>query len=135
MLHEATARPYLIRAVYDWCVNQGLTPYIVFYVDAAVRVPAAYVKDNQIVLNISPSATGHLTIDDEFIEFNARFAGQPHRIIAPVNHVLAVFARETQQGFQFPVNPDDFETEKSTQDAEITSSVDENENFLGILLA
>ena len=127
MLHEATARPYLIRAVYEWCVDQGMTPYIAVYVDSTVTVPPAYVKDSQIVLNVSPSATAQLMIDNDFIQFTARFAGQPHRIIVPVNHVLAVYSRENQQGLQFPVNPDDFEADDEKQDQDATLPQEERQ--------
>lgn len=109
MLHEPTARPYLIRAVYDWCNDLGYTPYIAVYVDQSVGVPRAYVQNNQITLNISPDATNNLVIDDQFIEFVARFSGKSHRVLVPVSHVLAIYARENQEGLQFPVNPADFD--------------------------
>lgn len=111
MLHEPTAKSYLIRAAYDWCVSQGYAPYLAVYVDGHVQVPMEFVKDHQIVLNIAPASVANLHIDDRWIRFNARFSGVSKEIFAPVDHVLAVFARETSVGLTFPVNPADFDDE------------------------
>lgn len=99
-----STRPYLIRALYDWCTDNGFTPYIAVAVDESVQVPREYVKDGEIVLNVSFDATSSLKLGNEFIEFKARFAGTPRDIMVPVAQVLAIFARENGQGMAFPRN-------------------------------
>jgi stringent starvation protein B len=100
---DATStRPYLIRALYEWCTENGFTPYIAVAVDDSVQVPREYVKDGEIVLNVSFDATSSLKLGNEFIEFKARFAGTPRDIMVPVAQVLAIFARENGQGMAFP---------------------------------
>ncbi|MFO1267913.1 MAG: ClpXP protease specificity-enhancing factor [Rubrivivax sp.] len=96
-------RPYLLRALHDWCTDNGLTPYIAVHVDASVRVPPEYVKNNEIVLNIGFEATSGLKLGNEFIEFKARFGGTPREIVVPVDHVVAIYARENGQGMAFPM--------------------------------
>ena len=98
-----STKPYLIRALYEWCLDSGCTPHLAVWVNEHTRVPAQYVQDNQIVLSISPSATKDLTIDNEWIHFHARFAGVSHEIWIPVVHVLGIFAKETGQGMGFEV--------------------------------
>lgn len=101
---EATStRPYLIRALYEWCSDNGFTPYVAVLVDDSVQVPREYVKNGEIVLNISYDATSGLKLGNEFIEFKARFAGVARDIMVPVNRVIAVYARENGQGMAFPV--------------------------------
>jgi stringent starvation protein B len=97
-----STRPYLIRALHEWCTENGFTPYIAVAVDATVQVPREFVKDNEIVLNASFDATSHLNLGNEFIEFKARFGGIPREVIIPVDHVIAVYARENGQGMAFP---------------------------------
>lgn len=93
-----SARPYLVRAMHEWCANEGLTPYIVVHVDDSVQVPREYVRNRLIVLNISTEATGALKLGDEFIEFQARFSGQVRQIVVPVACVLSIYARENGEG-------------------------------------
>jgi len=100
---STSTRPYLIRALYEWCTDNGLTPYVAVLVDETVRVPREYVKDGEIVLNISFDATSSLKLGNEFIEFKARFAGTPREIMVPVGKVIAIYARENGQGMAFPV--------------------------------
>ena len=102
-LESTSTRPYLIRALYDWCTDNGLTPYVAVQVDDSVQVPREYVKNGEIVLNISFDATSSLKLGNEFIEFKARFAGTAREIIVPVNRVIAIYARENGQGMAFPV--------------------------------
>jgi len=97
-----STRPYLIRALYDWCVDSGFTPYVAVAVDESVRVPVEHVKDGEIVLNISMDATSALKLGNEYIEFKARFGGVAREILVPVESVLAIFARENGQGMAFP---------------------------------
>jgi stringent starvation protein B len=102
-LESSSTRPYLIRALYDWCTDNGLTPYVAVLVDDTVQVPREYVKNGEIVLNISFDATSSLKLGNEFIEFKARFAGTAREIMVPVNRVIAIYARENGQGMAFPV--------------------------------
>ena len=99
----SSTRPYLIRALHDWCTDNGFTPYIAVFVDASVQVPTEYVKNNEIVLNIGFEATTGLKLGNELIEFKARFGGASRDIMVPVDHVIAIYARENGQGMAFPV--------------------------------
>lgn len=99
-----TTRPYLIRALYEWCGDNGLTPYIAVFADKAVQVPREFVQNGEIVLNISADATGGLKLGNEFIEFKARFGGIPREIVVPVDRVMAIYARENGQGMAFPMH-------------------------------
>ncbi len=96
-------RPYLLRALHDWCTDNGFTPYIAVFVGPGVQVPMEYVKNNEIVLNIGFEATSSLQLGNEFIEFKARFGGVAREIRVPVDHVVAIYARENGQGMAFPV--------------------------------
>jgi stringent starvation protein B len=98
-----STRPYLIRALHDWCTDNGFTPYIAVFVDEHVQVPAEYVKNNEIVLNVGFEATSALKLGNEAIEFRARFGGSSREIVVPVDHVIAIYARENGQGMAFPV--------------------------------
>jgi stringent starvation protein B len=98
----SSTRPYLIRALHDWCTDNGFTPYLAVYVDRSVQVPLEYVKNNEIVLNIGFEATSGLKLGNEFIEFKARFGGRAREIVVPVDHVVAIYARENGQGMAFP---------------------------------
>lgn len=100
---SSSTRPYLIRALYEWCTDNGFTPFIAVLVDDTVRVPNEYVKDGEIVLNISFDATSALQLGNEFIEFKGRFGGVARDILVPVNRVLAIYARENGQGMAFPM--------------------------------
>ena len=103
-LDTTSTRPYLIRALYEWCTDNGLTPYVAVLVDDSVRVPNEYVKDGEIVLNISFDATSSLKLGNEFIEFKARFAGSAREIMVPIDRVIAIYARENGQGMAFPLS-------------------------------
>ncbi len=100
---SSSTRPYLIRALYEWCTDNGLTPFIAVLVDESVRVPNEFVKDGEIVLNISFDATSALKLGNELIEFKGRFGGVARDILVPVNRVLAIYARENGQGMAFPM--------------------------------
>jgi stringent starvation protein B len=97
-----STRPYLIRALYEWCTENGFSPYLAVQVDASVRVPMDHVKNGEIVLNISFDATSGMQLGNEFIEFKARFGGVAREIVIPVSHVTAIYARENGQGMAFP---------------------------------
>ena len=100
-----STRPYLIRALYEWCTDNGLTPYVAVQVDETVQVPREFVKNNEIVLNISFDATSSLKLGNEFIEFKARFGGIARDIVVPMGRVIAIYARENGQGMAFPSAP------------------------------
>ena len=102
----SSTRPYLLRALHDWCTDNGFTPYIAVYVDGTVQVPVEYVKNNEIVLNVGFEATSGLKLGNDFIEFKARFGGSARDIVVPVDHVVAIYARENGQGMAFPVPTD-----------------------------
>jgi stringent starvation protein B len=101
-LDATSTRPYLIRALYEWCTDNGFTPYIAVLADESVQVPREYVKDGEIVLNVSFDATSSLKLGNDFIEFKARFAGTAREILVPISRVLAIYARENGQGMAFP---------------------------------
>jgi stringent starvation protein B len=102
----SSTRPYLIRALHDWCTDNGYTPYLAVHVDARVDVPAEYVKNGEIVLNVGFEATSGLRLGNEMIEFKARFGGAARDIAVPVTHVIAIYARENGQGMAFPAPTD-----------------------------
>jgi stringent starvation protein B len=99
----SSTRPYLIRALHDWCTDNGFTPYVAVFVDASVQVPQEYVKNNEIVLNVGFEATSGLKLGNDQIEFKARFGGSAREIVVPIDHVVAIYARENGQGMAFPV--------------------------------
>ncbi|MBY0466486.1 MAG: ClpXP protease specificity-enhancing factor, partial [Burkholderiales bacterium] len=98
-----STRPYLIRAMHQWCEDNGFTAYLAVAVDGSVRVPRQHVVDGEIVLNASLDATGGLVLGNDFIEFKARFGGIPQSISIPVGRVHAIYAKENGQGMAFPV--------------------------------
>ena len=99
----ASTRPYLIRALHEWCTDNGFTPYLAVFVDETVQVPMEYVKNNEIVLNVGFEATSGLKLGNEFVEFKARFGGSSREVTVPIDHVVAIYARENGQGMAFPV--------------------------------
>ena len=101
-LDATSTRPYLIRALYEWCTDNGFTPYVAVLVDETVQVPQEYVKNNEIVLNISFGATSSLKLGNDSIEFKARFGGSAREIHVPIGRVIAIYARENGQGMAFP---------------------------------
>ena len=117
-----STRPYLLRALHDWCTDNGFTPYIAVHVDPRVQVPLEYVKNNEIVLNIGFEATSGLKLGNEFIEFRARFGGSAREIIVPVDHVVAIYARENGQGMAFPAPSDAGATAPGDTEAAGTAS-------------
>lgn len=100
---DVSTKPYLIRAIYEWCSDCGFTPYLSVRVDDRTRVPVEYVKNGEIVLNVSLNATRNLTINNELIQFSARFNGVSREVSVPVDRVQGLFARENGQGAFFTV--------------------------------
>lgn len=99
-----STKPYFVRAIFEWCVDQGLTPYMTVLVGPATRVPREYVKDGQIVLNIGPEATSQLLLGNEEITFQARFNGAAYPVVVPMDSVSAIFAKENGQGMAFEIS-------------------------------
>jgi stringent starvation protein B len=100
---ELSTKPYLLRAIYEWCTDAGFTPYVAVAVDETVRVPVEFVKNGEIVLNVSALATNRLKIGNEAVEFQARFGGVPRDVHVPIDRVIAIYARENGQGMAFDV--------------------------------
>ena len=100
---DISTKPYMLRAIYEWCTDSGFTPYLAVKVDAATTVPMEYVKKGEIVLNISFGATSGLKMDNDAIHFHARFGGVSREIYVPVHNVLAIYANENGQGMAFEV--------------------------------
>lgn len=103
-MSDLSTRPYLIRAIYDWCVDSGLTPYLAVRIDERTQVPSAYVKDGEIVLNLSAGAVRNLEMGNEMITCSGRFGGVPFDLIVPVVAVIGIFAKENGQGLVFQGN-------------------------------
>ena len=105
-MSEQSDKPYLVRAICEWCADNGLTPYLAVKVNAKTRVPASFVKNGEIVLNVSSTATRRLTVDNEWIQFTARFNGASQEVAVPMSAVAGIFAKETGYGFAFSVPTD-----------------------------
>lgn len=101
MNEPASTKPYLLRAIHEWCVNSGYTPYISVVVDSQTRVPMEYVRDGEIVLNLGSLATSRLQMGNQTIEFTARFSGIARELVIPVSAVSAIYARENGHGMAF----------------------------------
>lgn len=102
-MSEISTKPYMLRAIYEWCTDNGYTPYLAVKVDSQTRVPTQFVKNGEIVLNISFEATSGLKMENDSIHFNARFGGVSREIFVPVANVVAIYARENGQGMAFDV--------------------------------
>jgi stringent starvation protein B len=103
-MNEIPTKPYLLRALFEWCVDNGYTPHLAVKVESRSQVPAEYVKNGEITLNISPNAVHKLQLGNELIEFSARFGGVARQISVPVASVYALYARETGHGMTFDVD-------------------------------
>ena len=100
---QASTKPYLLRAIHEWCMDNGYTPHLLVAVNPQTRVPMAYVKAGEIVLNLNYTATKDLLMDNEAVSFSARFAGVSQNLYVPMTAVKGLFARETGQGMFFEV--------------------------------
>ena len=117
-----STKPYLLRAIWEWCCDNGFTPYIAVQVDLRTRVPREFINDGQIVLNIGPDATSQFQIGNDLIEFQARFGGVSRKISVPVEQVSAIYSRENGAGMAF-----DLESEAAAGDVEEAEVVTEDE--------
>jgi stringent starvation protein B len=100
---ETSTKPYLIRAIYEWCNDNGFTPYLAVAVDERTEVPREHVKGGEIVLNVSPTATNRLQLGNELVTFQARFGGRARDLSIPIDNVTAIYARENGHGMAFDV--------------------------------
>lgn len=114
-----STKPYFLRAVFEWCLDQGFTPYLSVAVDGRTRVPREYVRDGQIVLNIGPDATHQLVIGNDEITFQARFNGVAFPVAVPVDAVAAIYAKENGQGMAFEPASSSGETREKGDDTEV----------------
>ena len=118
-----STKPYLLRAIWEWCVDQGFTPYLATQVDENTRVPPGYARDGQIVLNLSPDATGQMQMANDFISFQARFGGAAHSLVIPVANVIAIYARENGQGMAFEPELEAVEGEAEADEEQVGGAV------------
>ena len=127
-MSEQSAKPYLVRAICEWCADNGLTPYLAVKVNAQTRVPAAFVKNGEIVLNVSNSATRRLTIDNDWVQFSARFSGTSQEVAVPMAAVSGIFAKETGYGFAFTIAQDPVDALSATalQDHDIDAALEKD---------
>ena len=114
MSELTSTKPYMIRALHEWCVDNALTPHLLVAVNAQTRVPMAYVRDGEIVLNLSYGATKGLSIENDAITFSARFSGVSQNLYVPMQAVRGIFARENGQGMFFEIEAEQVDTESAT---------------------
>ena len=125
-------KPYLIRALHQWCSDNGFTPFMAVFVDSTVEVPREFVKNDEIVLNLSTEACHQLQIENDYISFQARFGGVPRKILVPITHVLAIYARENGQGMSFPFDSTEIK-DLTPQKAEASEIKSAKPSFLKIV--
>lgn len=119
-MEMTSTRPYLIRAIYEWILDNRCTPYLLADASqAGVRVPPQAVKDGQVVLNVSPMAVDRLELGSAEVRFNARFSGVSQSVIVPVSAVLAIYAKENAQGMMFPAESDEEAAESAAPESEV----------------
>jgi stringent starvation protein B len=126
-MSETSTKPYLIRALHEWCTDNGYTPFLTVTVDARTVVPREHIKDGEIVLNVGSLATYKLELGNEFVEFQARFGGVARQISVPIDAITAIYARETGQGMAFEATPMADESDTPARDAAPVSSVESSE--------
>nr|WP_153111577.1 ClpXP protease specificity-enhancing factor [Propionivibrio limicola] len=119
-----STKPYMIRAIHEWCCDNGFTPYLVAVADGRARIPREHVRDGQIVLNVSYDATGSLTISNDSISFKARFNGAARDIFVPIGAVVAIYAKENGVGMGFDLEDDVTESNESATSGTDTEHVE-----------
>jgi len=117
-----STKPYLLRAIWEWCCDNGFTPHIAVDVDERTRVPREFVRDGQIVLNLGPGATNKLLIGNDFIEFQARFSGVARELSVPVERVSAIYARENGAGMAFEIDGAEDQADAEFTDAGVVEA-------------
>jgi stringent starvation protein B len=121
-MSEIPTKPYLLRALFEWCVDNGYTPHLAVKVDSRTQVPQEYVRNGEITLNISPNAVHKLQLGNELVEFSARFGGVARQIAVPVTNVYALYARETGHGMTFDVEGQKPGVQSSAESENLTPS-------------
>jgi stringent starvation protein B len=121
MSEFTSTKPYMIRAIHEWCVDNQLTPHLLVEVNSQTKVPMAYVKDGEIVLNLNYSATKDLQFTNEAVSFSARFSGVSNNLYVPIGAVKGIFARENGQGMFFDVQAEDESAVKQQKNKDITN--------------
>ncbi len=121
MAQLISTKPYMLRAMHEWCVDNNLTPHLMVAVNSQTRVPMAYVKDGEIVLNINYTATKDLHMDNDSVVFSARFGGVSQNIYVPMNAVKGIFARENGQGMFFELE-DAIELDEDVDGSQLSSA-------------
>jgi len=122
MAQIISTKPYMLRAMHEWCVDNNLTPHLIVAVNNQTRVPMAYVKDGEIVLNINYGATKDLHIDNESVVFSARFGGVSQNIYIPMSAVKGIFARENGQGMFFEADAEDVDADVASEPVSSTEN-------------
>ena len=125
-------KPYLIRALHQWCSDNGFAPFMAVFVDSTVEVPREFVKNDEIVLNLSTEACHQLQIENDYISFQARFGGVPRKILVPITHILAIYARENGQGMSFPFDSSTIQ-EQISEKLEPSETKSAKQSFLKIV--
>ena len=120
-----STKPYLLRAIWEWCNDNAFTPYIAVQVDARTNVPREFIRDGQIVLNLGPDATNKLQIGNDLIEFQARFGGIARQLSVPVSQVSAIYARENGAGMAFEIGADGEHAESEAPETKVDDAFDE----------
>jgi len=115
-----STKPYLVRAIWEWCCDNGFTPHIAVTVDSRTRVPREFVRDGQIILNLGPSATNKLQIGNDYVDFQARFGGVARELSVPIGQVTAIYARENGAGMAF-----DLDASETAGDEEISVAAED----------
>ncbi len=113
-MKEISTKPYLIRAIHEWCTDSDLTPYLTVKIDSQTRVPMEYANDGEITLNISHGAAHHLKMDNDVISFSARFNGVAREILVPMTAVKGIFGKETGQGMVFNLEAETISIQNET---------------------
>ncbi len=122
-----STKPYLLRAIWEWCCDNGYTPYIAVVVDQRTRVPREFVRDGQIVLNLGPDATAKLQMGNDFVDFQARFGGVARDLSIPLSQIAAIYARENGAGMAFEIDPKEASSsggDETEEEAEETPPAD-----------
>ena len=115
MTKSASTKPYLVRAIYEWCVAEQFTPYLLVKIDQNTLAPRAFIKDGKILLNLSPESIKDLLMGDEAITFTARFNGAPENLYLPISAVEGIYAKENGEGLFFEVKEDQEIDSKETK--------------------
>ena len=121
MSELTSTKPYMIRAIHEWCVDNQLTPHLLVEVSPQTKVPMAYVKDGEIVLNLNYSATKDLQFTNEAVSFSARFSGVSNNLYVPIGAIKGIFARENGQGMFFEVQAEDGDAVKEIKNNDIAN--------------